>query len=215
MLATKSRQQRKQQQLEATAYHEAGHAVMSHCHGRRLKRVDIVEEEDRLGLCRQEKWPPWVLDELNGGSDSPRVNHWIEVQIRILLAGPAAEKQYTGRGNHRGARSDYNVSSDLAMHRCCGTEETNAYMRWLWIGVKAHLRVAHWWQCVEAVAAALLERHRLTGAEVQTIINDTLDADLSDVFLVPTEPSPLASKAAGGRPRKAPAEEPAKKTDKK
>ena len=56
--------------LEATAYHEAGHAVVGCEVGRGLVRIDIVETDDRVGLTRWRPRGKWFWDALEAGADN-------------------------------------------------------------------------------------------------------------------------------------------------
>ena len=73
---------------EVTAYHEAGHAVMSELMGGRVLRVTI-EPPDDDGLARygetMTEWPPMSTADV-----------W-QAEICVSLAGPVAEMLYTGQ----------------------------------------------------------------------------------------------------------------------
>ena len=73
-----------QQYDEATAYHEAGHAVAALALGRPVQRVSILPNRERLGHC-----------EFGKGVFRPSED-WLEREILIALGGLAAEARYTG-----------------------------------------------------------------------------------------------------------------------
>src|SRR5438876_455834 len=63
---------------EATAYHEAGHAVVALALDRPVHRVSVLANRDRLGQCEFAK-----------GRFRP-TEDWVEREVLIALAGPAA-----------------------------------------------------------------------------------------------------------------------------
>src|SRR5947209_7847277 len=66
---------------EATAYHEAGHAVAALALGRPVHRVSILPDREHLGWCAF------------GKSVFRPSEDWLEREILISLAGIAAERQ--------------------------------------------------------------------------------------------------------------------------
>jgi hypothetical protein len=52
--------------LKATAFHEAGHAVIAHLHGRRFKCVSIQPSEDCKGFV--EYYDARIIEEILGGT---------------------------------------------------------------------------------------------------------------------------------------------------
>ncbi len=98
-------------ELQATAYHEAGHAVMAMETGRAVRLVTVVPEGNYLGVCRHTAAPAWLSPDAHLGRREIR---WLERCILIRMAGPAAERRFTGRRNHVGARYDYDSLIDMA-----------------------------------------------------------------------------------------------------
>ena len=85
--------------LKATAYHEAGHAVMALFLGRPIDKVTISPGKsaigvERLGACHIKKGRG------KGSKD------WLEDEVMILLAGMVAESQITGQYCAAGAAQD-------------------------------------------------------------------------------------------------------------
>ncbi len=100
----------------ATAYHEAGHAVVAMALGRPVQRVSVQANHLRLGQC-----------EIKKGAGRPAKDA-VETEILILLGGLAAEARQTGeyaRGaaaqDLRGVRlSDTDPSLQSATGRAIG-----------------------------------------------------------------------------------------------
>src|SRR5437868_4318539 len=90
---------------EATAYHEAGHAVVALALGRPIHRVSVLPDRDHLGLCRSGK----------GGSRPSE--DWLEREILIALGGIAAEARHTGTYAWDEAARDRQYVRGLAVQR--------------------------------------------------------------------------------------------------
>src|SRR5207244_3145945 len=90
---------------EATAYHEAGHAVMALALGRPVDCVSIRATREHLGLC-----------EFRKAVFRPSED-WLEREILISLAGVAAEARFTGNYAWDGAARDVRYAHGLAVQR--------------------------------------------------------------------------------------------------
>ncbi len=88
---------------EATAYHEAGHAVVALALGRPVDRVTIVPDPKHAGLC-----------EFRKGSFRPS-DDWLEREILIALGGVAAEARHTGNYAWDSAARDDRFARSLAV----------------------------------------------------------------------------------------------------
>ena len=90
---------------EATAYHEAGHAVIALSVGRPVHRVSVLPNRERLGVCefRKAVFRP--------------TKDWIEEEILISLGGIAAEARRTGNYAWEGAGRDLRYVRRLAIQR--------------------------------------------------------------------------------------------------
>lgn len=97
-------------ELIATAYHEAGHAVMAIIVGRPIEKVTIVPAKlqtggGRLGQCKMQK-----------GRSKPTKDA-IEDDVLILLAGMVAESHATGHYSQSGAGSDLRMVERILSNR--------------------------------------------------------------------------------------------------
>ena len=155
--------------LQATAYHEAGHAVAAVYYRTRLKRATIIPEGDTTGHCLQ--LPP----SLRGIDIEPtlRLEGLARDRVMVSLAGRAAQLKFWSRGTRfYHARSDYERAVDLLGRFTRTTEELEAYMKLMVI--RARYFIETWWPQISAVAEALLREKTLTGAQVKAITARTL-----------------------------------------
>ena len=156
-------------ELEAAAYHAAGHAVMRGELSRRPLRVTISQP------CRHRQAKIGVdwLDANNW-----RLHRWSEAEIMCALAGPEAERQFAGRRNGRRASADDGWAWQVALwsegfERDDG-QRARALLAWLTLKTRAWISASLVWPQVEAVAMALLARQTLSGAEVSQVCGRAL-----------------------------------------
>ena len=135
---------------EATAYHEAGHAVIALALGRSIQRVSILPGREWLGRCefRKERVRP--------------TEDWLEREILIALAGLAAEARHTGQYAWDGAAQDLRTVRRLSVQRA-GERQAERLQRRLLAKVDHLLVQEENWQAVELIAVELLRCETLSG----------------------------------------------------
>jgi hypothetical protein len=135
---------------EATAYHEAGHAVVALALGRPVHRVSVLPDRERLGQCAFAR-----------GAFRP-TDDWLEREILIALGGLAAEARHTGSYAWDEAGFDRLYVRRLAVQRA-GERQADRLERRL-LAKAEHLlaRAAHW-RAVELIAGELLCRGTISG----------------------------------------------------
>jgi ATP-dependent Zn protease len=135
---------------EATAYHEAGHAVIALVLGRPVQHVSILPDGTFLGRC-----------EFGKGVTRP-TDDWLEREILIALGGIAAEARHTGTYAWEGAARDQLFVRQLAVQRA-GERRAERLERRL-LAKAEHLlsREGHW-RAVELIAAELLQKGAISG----------------------------------------------------
>lgn len=155
---------------EASAYHEAGHAVACEVLGLRVVGVDILVHDGRSGHCQYRPQDPdpaprWLRD------------HILRRELTVTLAGPVAEAQ---RFRHRRWEILSSPTPDIieaeAMHEALReVKPAVADSHWAcWFPIARDL-VRHQWRATSALASALLERDSLTGDEVDAIVLPQLE----------------------------------------
>jgi ATP-dependent Zn protease len=135
---------------KATAYHEAGHAVMALALDRPVQRVSMRPHHKHLGLC-----------EFGKGIFRP-TEDWLEREILISLGGIAAEALHTGDYAWDAAERDLRYVRDLAVRRA-GERQAERLERRLLTKAEHVLAQAGHWRAVEMIAAELLRCGSISG----------------------------------------------------
>ena len=177
---------------ECIAYHEAGHVVVGVLLRWAIREVSIVPCASTLGHVRHPRssvdyWSAEEIasqrsrSEMSGtaplpGNDSAQTpssaglrRTRARIDIAVRLAGPLAERLFTGRWNVYCGNVDRFQVQDLASQLASDLSTTPNRII-VCEGLRsARLLRANWCR-VEAVAGALLEHDRLTGREVRAIV---------------------------------------------
>lgn len=135
---------------EATAYHEAGHAVVALALGRPVQRVSVLPKREHLGRC-----------EFGRGVFRPSKD-WLEREILISLGGVAAEARHTGRYAWDGAARDSEYVRRLAVQRA-GERQAERLERRLLAKAEYLLARPEHWRAVELIAVELLRYGTISG----------------------------------------------------
>jgi hypothetical protein len=109
-------------QREATAYHEAGHVVVTHALGYKPKSVTIVPTRDAHGIMHYPNPLRGIQLDIDG---SDRARLLAEQVIKICYAGPLAQQRYRPRSwrRYHGA-SYFDMATDLGV-ACLRFRETS------------------------------------------------------------------------------------------
>ncbi|MCE2814752.1 MAG: hypothetical protein LW850_30555 [Planctomycetaceae bacterium] len=153
--------------LRATAYHEAGHAVMAMILGRAVQKVTIVPGQShlgaqRLGACHLQK------GKSRGAQD------YLEDEVMILLAGMVAESQITGQYCQQGAAQDLRFVRRMLQTRNDGERQIQRLEKRLLSKTEHHLLDAQSWRAVEAIAAELVKSQTISGRAVKHLYEQSL-----------------------------------------
>jgi ATP-dependent Zn protease len=153
--------------LKRVAYHEAGHAVAAIEFRRAFKSVTVIPGANSLGHVLMHRIPQSVIDDHEGGSGN-LVDRFVEKDLLVSLAGPAAECEFFGRFDHRGASGDYRNCEDMALH-IYDDVTAGKYIAFLFSRARAFVRRANVWIRIEAVAEALIVHKTLSARKVRGI----------------------------------------------
>ena len=144
----------------ATAYHEAGHAVIALSFGCAIEKVTIVPGRSwigqyRLGFCELQK------------SGSANRKNGLDDEIVILFAGMVAESHFTGRYCEAGAAEDLNSIRQLI---CCrvGSEKQHQRLQRRLFSLTEHLLNDEGTAlAIELVAKELMQKQTISGRAVR------------------------------------------------
>jgi ATP-dependent Zn protease len=149
----------------ATAFHEAGHAVLAITLGRPVEKVTIERNSMRLGQVQMSKRRGLPIKDT------------LEAQALILLAGVVAEARIVGRYNWPGAQQDMIGVRQLARYRGA-TDKQVERLQQRWLDKTEHLvDDPDTWLAIERVAEELVSKKSLSGRAVQHIVDRTIDHD--------------------------------------
>jgi len=153
--------------LVATAYHEAGHAVMAVSLGRSIQKATIVAAKlqtggTRLGAVKMQQ----------GRSKSTQ--DWLEDEALILFAGMVAEAQFTGSYCQRGAASDLRAIDHLVGTRANTERQFEKLRRRLLDKTEHVLGDDVHRKAIKSVAEQLLEHQTIKGRLVKHFLNQAI-----------------------------------------
>jgi len=147
--------------VEATAHHEAGHAIAAWAHGQRIMRVSVASGDESKGHV------------MHSVPVLPKNWNWIrerwrfEVRIRIALAGRIAQEKFDPKFcDQLGGDAAYALEH-LTLIVAPG-DHARAYLRLLEIEARAIVDAR--WDLIRALAAELVGRRTLGGREFRAFI---------------------------------------------
>lgn len=153
--------------LTATAFHEAGHAVMAVILGRVIQKVTIepgkmVGGGGRLGLCQMQK-----------GRSKPSKD-WLEDDVLILLAGMVAEAHFTGAYCPAGAAEDLRIMRRLVRSRPGSERQLERIERRFLDKTEHILRDDDTAWAIARVAEELIDKTTISGRAVRHFIDQSV-----------------------------------------
>lgn len=147
----------------ATAYHEAGHAVVAIALGRSIEKLTIVRNTLRLGVVNF------------GSRRTGRRQDYFESEAMILLAGIVSEARITGKMNWSGARHDLLQLERLISGRVATEKAADRLQRRLFDKAEHLLSQSEIWAAVEKIAQGLLLHRSLSGRAARHMFEEAKD----------------------------------------
>lgn len=157
----------------ATAFHEAGHAVMAILLGRPIEKVTILPAKlnvggARLGACKIQK-----------GRTKPTKDA-IEDEVLILLSGMVAESHYTNEYSQIGAAQDLMMVRRQLMNRAQGEKKIERLTSRLLHKTEHLLSEDTNRRAIKLIAQELLERDTISGRTVKHLRDQAADQSQSE-----------------------------------
>ncbi len=151
--------------LVATAYHEAGHAVMAISLGRAIEKITVSPAQlatggIRLGACKIQK-----------GRAKPTDDR-LEDDVLILFAGMVAESQFTNQYCELGAAQDIQIAKRLLATRAQTERQIEKLYRRMLDKTELILSDESHTQSIKRIAAELLARETISGRTVRHIFEE-------------------------------------------
>jgi ATP-dependent Zn protease len=146
----------------ATAYHEAGHAVIALSLGRTIEKLSVVRNSMRLGAIHLAK------------GRSGRRQDYFENEALILLGGLVAEARYSGAYNWAGAQQDLSALRRLSMARVENDRQMERLERRLLDKTEHLLAQEGNWESVVSIAEALCTHQILSGRSARHLFEEAI-----------------------------------------
>lgn len=152
------------QSLKATAYHEAGHAVMSIVLGRTIEKVTVSPAKlqsggNRLGACKIQK------GRTKASQDG------LEDEVLILLAGMVAESHFTGRYCQAGAAQDLMAVRRLLSSRAPKEKQLERLAKRMLNKTEHVLDDEVNRKAIVMIAAELVDKETISGRAVRHLLD--------------------------------------------
>ena len=145
--------------LLATAWHEAGHALVAAILGRPIEKVTIAPAHMQTGGVRL-----GAVKFQKGRSKS--TNDWLEDEVLILLAGMAAESKFTGKYCEFGAAHDLRAARNLVNQRAATERQMEKLQRRLLDKVEHLLDQPHHVAALNMIVDELVQSQTIKGRTV-------------------------------------------------
>ena len=150
------------EQLIATAYHEAGHAIVAISLGRNVEKCTIVRNTIRLGAVHL------------GKRRGQRQQDFFEVEAMILLGGLVSEARHTGQHNWGGAQQDLRALRRLTLARVDTDQQVERLEKRLLDKTAHHLEQPGHWEAVELVVAELIKHQAISGRSARHMFEEAV-----------------------------------------
>ncbi len=149
----------------ATAYHEAGHAVVALSLGRSIIKLSIVRNSLRLGAVNL------------GSGRTGRRQDYFETEALILLAGIVSEARVTGELNWSGARQDLSLLRRHISTRVSSEKAAERLERRLFDKAEHYVSQPGIWEAIEKIALVLIQHRSISGRSARHIYDEATKDD--------------------------------------
>jgi ATP-dependent Zn protease len=152
---------------EATAYHEAGHAMVAKWLSIPFVSVTVDAKDVSAGhMVLKRGWPFYRPF----GEPSPKVRDNVERDVVMSFSGNIAERRFLGVDITAGSEGDFQDVNGYLIAISQSTTVAEAWGIYLWHRADKIVRTPAVWRGIQAIAAALLERGTLMVAEIDEVL---------------------------------------------
>lgn len=156
----------------ATAYHEAGHAVMKARLGLGYSGISIVPDKYSWGrLKRNSSTGAWLFPFAFRGGRWHRSRLRAEKWVMVLQAGDGAQRHYDPPSGLYCSRSDFEICVTLLRKYDPDKKNSDVVLHYDLLKKWTESLIEQYWHLVEAVAKALLVHHELSATQVRNVIH--------------------------------------------
>lgn len=162
--------------LTATAFHEAGHALMAYLQRIPFRSITVVPDPgaDTLGRVLMGRWPDWANLDSNKYREKA-AREYFQRRMRVDMAGQIAEVHHRGRRVRFGLHQDNGNAVDSAFDLWGGRKDTaQAMLDWLYLDTRDRQTAPAVWPSLEVLADALLVHRTLGARAVHSCIRDAI-----------------------------------------
>jgi ATP-dependent Zn protease len=156
---------------ELTAYHEAGHALMAHLLGGKVKHVTIEPDHDDGPDRHGDTQVHWRRSQMTD-------KEFAKKAVQVSLAGPVAEMIYSGDPFHPGLvpewAADWRTAWELAVPLHPGERQRLEHLEQLSIQLYHRLKEDDLWSALASLADHLLAHETLDSEQVEEILDEWL-----------------------------------------
>lgn len=157
-------------EIEAAAYHEAGHTVAAHHLGLRYRSVFVMSNGE--GKFEHE----YLYEDRATGQWFRAPDPTPEQSLVLSFAGPVAQRRFKGRVGSRWNNGDINQMDEIALS--AWGDSLLALLKIRESKGRAYrlIKKPENWTAVEAIARALIDRHCLRYEEAEAIIEAAIES---------------------------------------
>ena len=149
-------------QREATAFHEAGHAVVAWLRGARVRAISVIRTKAEDGFVA---YRPVLSKSVIQNPGLPKNRLKAERCVDILLAGSIAQRHFSPRSiRFQHGRQDFISATEVALMVAGSDESASAFLAWRSIATTE--AVVQHWELIERVAHRLLATGTMSGEDL-------------------------------------------------
>jgi hypothetical protein len=162
------KKKRSQKAIEATAHHEAGHAVAAFRNKLPIRSVTIERAEGASGQVSHAN--PLFKDNPEWDT-SAKTQRRIEVSALVSLAGEAAQRKFNPRSvRHFHSADDRSNALHVLEYLSANEDEREAYYRLISIRARNFVNSSFNWMLITGLAQELLLRRTISGKQVKELL---------------------------------------------